>query len=93
MIKVWRIKHKPTGLYWCPVRWILSDKTDKYGKKHYVKSNLSLKGKMYFKQPTIDMLGKYYKSHLDPLEFSVIGSKLILKKHEIKKTEWEIEEK
>jgi len=49
----YRIKHKPTGLYFCPSRSV----KDEHG--NYVKSNLSDKGKLYHRYPSLDWcLGK-----------------------------------
>jgi len=40
-MKLYRIKHKPTGLFYCPVRGFGENKT-----------NLSKNGKVYTKRPT-----------------------------------------
>ena len=45
-MRPFRLKDKKTGLYYCPSRLI---KVDFNGKSQYVKSNLSKKGKIYFK--------------------------------------------
>ena len=44
-----RLKHIGTGLYYCPLRQIQVRGFD--GKTHYVKSNLSKRGKVYFTNP------------------------------------------
>ena len=56
MTPICKIKHKPTGLYYSPVRDI------KYNNK-YVKSNLCKLGKMYYNinmaQAIIDQIKKF----------------------------------
>lgn len=68
MPTVYRIRHVPTGMYFCPSREIrvkLSDMPSYYGGGVlYVKSNLSKAGKTYLKRPTIRQIGKYYYTHL-----------------------------
>lgn len=46
-VKPFRLKDPVTGLYYCPSREIKIKTPD--GKSKYVKSNLSKKGKVYFK--------------------------------------------
>jgi hypothetical protein len=63
---VYRMKHLPTGLYYCPSREIQVE-TDK-GRK-YVKSNLSKKGKVYVNKPSVKYIGdKFYDHTLPPPE-------------------------
>lgn len=68
MPAVYRILHKPTGMYFCPSREIqvkLSDIPSYYGGDGlYVKSNLSKTGKTYLKRPSIKQIGKSYYTHL-----------------------------
>jgi hypothetical protein len=62
----YRIKHLPTGLYFCPSRHI------KVG-DGYVKSNLSRTGKAYLKKPTLRFLGDTVYNHLGtPRQNSII---------------------
>lgn len=58
-MKIWKILHKPSGLWFCPSRTI---------KVHdvYVKSNLSKTGKVYTKRPSLNYLGGGVYSHLIP---------------------------
>lgn len=46
-MKPFRLKDPVTGLYYCPSREVTTKAPD--GKKIWVKSNLSKKGKVYFK--------------------------------------------
>lgn len=43
-MKIYRIKHVPSGMYYTPSREVLISRD---GVSHYVKSNLSKKGKVY----------------------------------------------
>lgn len=57
-MKAYRIKHKPTGLYYCPVREVRIKVSRiiegvNYKKEFYCKSNLSKKGKVYLKTVTL----------------------------------------
>lgn len=59
-MKVYRVRHKETNLYYTPVRGIVC----KYG--NHVKSNLSARGKLYTKKPNIkSWIGNKVYSHLD----------------------------
>jgi hypothetical protein len=65
--KLYRIKHLPTGMYFLPCREIKVKIPD--GNTHqqngvYVKSNLSSKGKLYFKKPSLNFLKYGFYSHL-----------------------------
>ena len=65
-MKIYRILHKPTGLYFCPSREVkvqLSDETVA-GMVRYIKSNLSKKGKAYIKRPSLAYVGSGYYTHL-----------------------------
>lgn len=71
MPTVYRIKHIPTGLYFCPSRKIkvkLSDVPSwsiSSGAHVYVKSNLSKTGKSYLRKPSVkSMVGTRYYTHL-----------------------------
>lgn len=58
-MKVYRIKHLPTGLFFVPSRLIQVD-----GK--YAKSNLSKRGKLYTHKPTLRYLDDTYYDHTKP---------------------------
>jgi hypothetical protein len=64
----YRIKHKETGLYYCPARSVqnLGDKDYKSPNyRRYVKSNLSKKGKIYHREnPTMNNIPGSYYTHL-----------------------------
>lgn len=65
---VYRIKHLPTGMYFCPSREIKVKLNDDFGyyekAGRYIKSNLSPTGKTYLKQPTLKQIGSNYYTHL-----------------------------
>jgi len=48
-MKFYRVKHVPTGLYYCPSRNVRV--TNNEGRRVGVRSNLSKKGKVYDKDP------------------------------------------
>jgi len=67
MPTVYRIKHLPTGMYFCPSREVkikLTDGSPYHQGGFYVKSNLSKTGKTYLKRPSIKNVGSCYYSHL-----------------------------
>jgi hypothetical protein len=66
MTKVYRILHKPTGLYFCPSREVKVKLSDEIvsGSDRYIKSNLSKKGKAYIKRPSLAYVGSGYYTHL-----------------------------
>lgn len=57
-MKLYRIKHIPTGLYYQPNRHI------KNLTGEYIKSNLSNKGKIYHMKPSLPWIGSEYYNHL-----------------------------
>jgi hypothetical protein len=65
---VYRIKHIPTGMYFCPSREVkvkLDGDSSYYEKSgRHIKSNLSKTGKSYLKKPTIKQIGSHYYTHL-----------------------------
>jgi hypothetical protein len=57
-MKVYRIKHLPTGLYYRPSSEV---QVKAAGTKRYVKTNLSKKGKLYTQRPSESwFVGKIY---------------------------------
>lgn len=64
-MKVYRMKHMPTGLYYTPSRKIRVTGS----KSIWVKSNLSKKGKLYPHRPTLAWIGPSFYDHtlLEPL--------------------------
>ena len=68
MPTVYRILHKPTGLYFCPSRNVKVKLLDgvpwqgQYGMN--IKSNLSKTGKAYIKRPSLTYIGGGYYTHL-----------------------------
>lgn len=66
-MNTYRIKHLPSGQYYCPTRWVAVKGMG------YQKSNLSPVGKVYPKKPTLKWLGnKVYTTpgKLEPFEAS-----------------------
>ena len=64
---MFRLKHIPSGFYFCPVRevkihWIRPED----GREDYkfVKTNLSKNGKVYHKRPSFNYIGKEFYNHL-----------------------------
>ena len=66
---MYKILHKPTGLYFCPSREVKATWTrpeDGITFSNYVKSNLSKTGKVYTKRPTLKYIGEGIWTHLMP---------------------------
>jgi hypothetical protein len=65
-ITAYRMKHAPTGLYYCPSRTVRVTVYVSQDRTHlaWVKSNLSKRGKVYPVKPTFKWLGKSLYSHL-----------------------------
>ena len=66
-MKIYRLKHLPTGLYFCPSREVkvkISDGDQRQQAGVYVKSNLSGGGKTYLREPSLTYIGGRYYSHL-----------------------------
>jgi hypothetical protein len=67
MSVVYRIKHLPTGMYFCPSREVkikLADGSPYQQGGFYVKSNLSKTGKTYIRCPSVKNVGSHYYAHL-----------------------------
>jgi hypothetical protein len=98
MPTIYRIKHIPSGLYFCPSRSIkvkLDGEIGIYQKMgRYIKSNLSPTGKTYVRRPSITQIGRHYYTHhgvasvLD-LDHDIVGDCKML---EVVAQEWMIEE-
>ena len=58
-VEAYRIKHKPTGLYYCPARSIKCTMSE-----FFVKSNLSAKGKVYLGKPSLKHIGNCIYTHI-----------------------------
>jgi hypothetical protein len=63
-METYRIKHIPSGLYYCPSRKIIHKMEDIPPERvsRYIKSNLSKKGKSYSSKPNLSYIGKIYYS-------------------------------
>lgn len=66
-MKCYRIKHLPSGLYFRPS--IKVTVTGKTGKRDYVKTNLSKKGKVYATKPSLRWINNSIYSHLFTYEY------------------------
>lgn len=88
-MKVYKIKHKPTGLYYCPYRYVKVP--GQYGS---VKTNLSKNGKVYATKPSLKWIGSLVYDHTlvklsdnkDIFAIKTQGCRVF------KEDEWEIEE-
>jgi hypothetical protein len=67
MTTLYRIKHTPSGMYFCPSREVkikLADGSIYQQNGFYVKSNLSKNGKIYVRWPRLGQIGSSYYTHL-----------------------------
>lgn len=95
MTSVYRIKHLPSGMYFCPSRKVKVKLTDEYpyyeqfGRR--VNSNLSETGKTYIKKPTLRQMGSHYYTHLinSAKQLNGIGNCCMMP---VVESEWAIEE-
>ena len=87
---VYRIKHLPSGFYFCPSREIQVKLANDTRPSRYVKSNLSKPGKTYLKKPSLSYLGGGVYSHLIQHinQLDRYGNHVI----KVNPDEWEIEE-
>lgn len=63
-MKVYRLKHLPTGLYYRPSRDVKVKGAD--GVSTWVKSNLSKDGKVYTSKPSLSWVEGGFYNHLAP---------------------------
>ena len=95
MPAVYRIRHLPTGMYFCPSREVrvkLPDLPSYYGSGSVaIKSNLSSTGKTYLKRPSIKQIGQYYYTHLVQ-SFKEIDSSGPYRMLPVEPQEWVVEE-
>lgn len=84
-MKVYRLKHVPSGMYYVPSRKVA--KKDESGRTWYVKSNLSKKGKIYPTKPSLRWVSSYYHPDDQPTSWS---SRYSVRKSE--EGEWVVEE-
>jgi hypothetical protein len=100
MPTVYRIKHLPSGMYFCPSRKArvkLLDDSEVYQDliPRYIPSNLSKDGKAYTRRPSLkQILGTHYYTHhlvnsVEDLDHGMIGEYKML---EVMLDEWIIEE-
>lgn len=98
MPAVYRIKHIPTGMYFCPSRTIkvrLPDDSTIYQKiGRRIKSNLSKDGKTYTRRPSLKQIGSNYYTHdgissVKDLDHGIVGEYRMLP---VIENEWTIEE-
>ena len=93
---MYKLLHKPTGLYFCPSReikgtWISSEDGRKF--INYVKSNLSKTGKVYQNRPSLKYIGERFWNHLDVQPASTSSYPwLVSRLNTFIENEWEIVE-
>lgn len=93
MASIYRIKHLPTGMYFCPSREVKVKLSDDFG--YYetagrrIKSNLSKTGKAYVRKPTLRQIGSHYYTHLITSAKQLRGNYCVLP---VIECEWLIEE-
>jgi hypothetical protein len=82
MPSVYRLKHLPTGLYFCPSRElkvkILDHPDVQYRNGIYIKSNLSTTGKSYIKKPSFKNIGSNFYTHIITSYTQLNGRKYLL---------------
>ena len=97
-MKMYRILHVPTGMYFCPSRTIkvrLPDDSTIYQKiGRQIKSNLSKEGKVYTQKPSLKQIGSHYYTHdgissVTDLTNDIVGEYRMLP---VIENEWTIEE-
>lgn len=91
-MRCYKLRHIPTGLYFIPSRQVSVRLKDKNGEvhHHWVKSNLSKKGKVYAQRPTLKWLGNIFYNHIGEWESEFSGLPFA-KKNVVKHEEWDIE--
>jgi hypothetical protein len=67
-MKIYRLKHIPTGLYFCPTKtkFIKDNRIGQISAKRMVKTNLDPVGKVYTRKPTSLWLDCSIWNHLEP---------------------------
>lgn len=88
---MYRMKHKPSGMYFCPSRELKVRDGENWG---YVKSNLSKDGKIYPRNPSFGYIGKTFYDH-SQITWSNTGWKILSPRNLLmpfRSQEWEIEE-
>lgn len=87
----YRMKHIPTGLYYCPARKIqVKFKLGESLVNSYPKSNLSKKGKVYLGVPSIKWISDMFYDHTLPITKQYYSGSGPMRK--FISSEWEIEE-
>ena len=83
---MYRLKHHPSGLYFCPARKILAP-----GGKYfdYIKSNLSQTGKVYHRRPSIAHVGGSYYNPTLPARDALASEERYL--YPVIESEWLVE--
>ena len=93
---MYKLLHKPTGLYFCPSRevkghWTNPDDGREFS--NYVKSNLSKTGKIYNKRPSFKYIGVTFWNHLEAYPSSqAVYPWLVSRLFTFRESEWEIVE-
>jgi hypothetical protein len=93
---MYKLLHKPTGLYFCPSREIKGTwtrPTDGRKFNNYVKSNLSKTGKVYQNRPSFKYISGGFWNHLDVHPSSTaLYPWLVSRLNTFIESEWEIVE-
>ena len=87
-MKVYRLKHIPTGLYFRPSTSKAVKNED--GRTSYVKTNLSENGKLYSRKPSFRYLSEWIWTHTEVVQ-SGYFNRLEATRLEIVESEWLIE--
>lgn len=97
---MYRLKHIPTGYYFCPSREVKAHWTrPEDGRKfsNYVRTNLSKKGKVYQSRPSFKYIGDEFYNHLaatpkEATHYQISYAWLTTEVTPFVASEWEIEE-
>lgn len=65
----YRMKHVPSGLYYCPSRDARVNFINHEGSA-YVKTNLSKRGKVYLSRPSFKWIGGTFYTHLGQFRYT-----------------------
>lgn len=93
--QAYRIRHVPSGLYYCPTRQVriqVPDGTPEQQQGMSVASNLSTDGKVYLRKPSLSYVGTYYSSHLVTSVKQFAHSWPLCYRLPVQEDEWQIEQ-
>jgi hypothetical protein len=88
-MKVYRVRHIPSGLYYCPSREVYV-KDKELERPRYMKTNLSKTGKLYSRKPSLKvLLNSCVYVHLRELSTNIWRNQYVMP---VKVEDWIIEE-